>query len=443
MNNIGGVGGTENIASNTGVAGTHTTIKERWERSKNIRSIFGEEVARPSLDTLRSTIATRLQSGTMETHDAKTIQEKLKTQYVDIWRKLDCFDSPTLLDELNGVVVGILKDILNFESKTPQATTDHEQEMNIRNNDDEITSHEGGHIQAAERSSPTDSSDVSEKITTPTPSDVEDNMDLFENDDRNNIGTNVDNTDDVTTKEQSKVNSAEIQSKSKDEKQEKKSPSTSKERNGGNFKKNLHQCDRDFDFEAEGIPLGNVQISELQLPCKSISSMQINRDLRSDTATQLSAIISTIPQEVINGCEASDKDEENDTPQFDQKMMESIPDEFLDLDLDKAIADVKIYRDIIAKQMEARHKCLELLIKSRCKFKAQETAELYYSLESKIEHLKGKKRKIFDAMELEGLDFEGLEEDNGDVDNDEIESLPWFTQEDFLLDREKKALQSA
>ena len=177
--------------------------------------------------------------------------------------------------------------------------------------------------------------------------------------------------------------------------------------------------------------------------------MQIARDLRSDTALQLSTLLSTISKEVEEECSKAlkkasssssygeDGSGKKEPPTVDLATIPPIPDDVLDLDLSDSIKNVRIYREIIASQREARQMCINLLIKSRCQFGSRKAAKMFYSLDSKIRALQRRKEKILDAMELEGLDFEGVGDDDGDSKDENLEDFSWFPR-DVAADKQMK-----
>lgn len=87
-------------------------------------------------------------------------------------------------------------------------------------------------------------------------------------------------------------------------------------------------------FTPQGVPERKVDINSLQMPFKTIANMQIARDLRSDTAMQLSSLLSSVPKEVMEACQVAidDKSAGNDGS-VDIEMIPNISDDVLDLDL--------------------------------------------------------------------------------------------------------------
>ena len=170
--------------------------------------------------------------------------------------------------------------------------------------------------------------------------------------------------------------------------------------------------------------------------------MQITRDLRNDFSHNLSSALSFVPKDVYEACEkVLDKDNDSDNNPISSDILSKIPDDVLDYDISDAISNIRLHRQIIEKQMDARRKCIELLIKSRCEFGSKVDAEMFYNLDDISSSLVNRKAQILDAMELEGLDFEGLDDGNGQ--NDEMEdetpcTFTWMSKEEALNNRDAK-----
>lgn len=218
--------------------------------------------------------------------------------------------------------------------------------------------------------------------------------------------------------------------------------------------------EKEFDFESEGIPHQKVEINQLQTPCKSIATVQITRDLHSDTAHSVSSLLSTVPDTVLEACrdalESSPKGKDNDNKRgvvsIDLKSLPTIPDPVLDLNLKQILSNVRSHRDIIQKQWVARKTLVDLLVQSRCQFGSRDTAEIYYGLRETIDRLQSCKSKVLDAMELEGLDREGIDgngdphgdskEGGGDKEGkDVLKDFEWFTREQAEGEKRSKRVR--
>jgi len=184
--------------------------------------------------------------------------------------------------------------------------------------------------------------------------------------------------------------------------------------------------EKEFDFENQGIAEEKVAVRELNAPCKSIATMQIARDMNNDSSHNLSTVLASVPQAVLDACQEAK--EGGGTVEL--KDLPDIPDDVLDLDLEGALASVRLHKEIIEKQKELRGKCIELLIKSRCKFGSVEAAELFYTFDGVNENLKKRKASILDAMELEGLDFEAMDGRRGSAGQEEtLQDFSWLTRD--------------
>jgi len=185
--------------------------------------------------------------------------------------------------------------------------------------------------------------------------------------------------------------------------------------------------EKEFDFENQGIAEEKVAVRELVPSCTSIATMQITRDLRNDSSHNLSTVLASVPMVVLDGCR---KAREGDGV-VDLKGLPVIPDEVLDLDVAGALANVRLHREVIKKQKELKRKCIELLIKSRCKFGSAEAAEMFYTFDDITDKLKKRKALILDAMELEGLDFEAMDGNGGNAGEEEkLSDFTWLMRED-------------
>lgn len=212
-------------------------------------------------------------------------------------------------------------------------------------------------------------------------------------------------------------------------------------------KRGFVNLDAEVDFDKEGIPKGTVEVHELEVPCQTIGKTQISRDLRNDFSHNLSSALTLVPKKVYEECDKALENNDNSEATItsivlDDKNSLQIPDEVLDYNVTDAISNIRLHRQIIEKQMEARRKCIELLVKSRCEFGSKTDADTFYSLDEISETLAKRKAQILDAMELEGLDFEGLDEggndQNDEMKDDEPTTFTWYTQEDAQINRDIK-----
>jgi hypothetical protein len=114
-----------------------------------------------------------------------------------------------------------------------------------------------------------------------------------------------------------------------------------------------------------------------------------------------------------------------------------VPEQLLDMDLEEQLQNIHTLKDIVKRQREARQQLIFLLIKSRCQFGAEETAQSFLDLEETSKKLKERKNILTDAMALEGLDFEA---DTSDNRNELVDLAPleWFKPGDTDSNKRQK-----
>jgi hypothetical protein len=187
-----------------------------------------------------------------------------------------------------------------------------------------------------------------------------------------------------------------------------------------------------FDFESSGIPAGKVEGRQFLDPCKAVATLQITRDLRSESAIRLKSILSTIPKDIRDDMETyyQELQETGELPQIDHSMVEAysvgISDEVLDLNVEEALENVRTFREITQKLKTAREKLIHLLIKSRCNFGSEEAAEAFYGLDEVCEKLQKRKEMLVDAMDLEGLDPPPTEEPDDNAGQPWMDGIGWY-----------------
>lgn len=185
----------------------------------------------------------------------------------------------------------------------------------------------------------------------------------------------------------------------------------------------------------QGIPYGKVESKDFLAPCKAIATLQIARDLRNDTAVQLSSLLKTLPDEIKELCEEADKQVKETGKSFqveDNKARElslKTSERLLDMDLEEQLQNVRTFMEIVEKQREARQRLIHLLIRSRCRFGANEAAEAFYNIDDIMSELQKRKDTLLDAMALEGLDFEETKEesDKSKAKEEALAPLTWYT----------------
>lgn len=192
----------------------------------------------------------------------------------------------------------------------------------------------------------------------------------------------------------------------------------------------------------QDIPYGKVDSREFLDPCKAIATLQIARDLRNDSAAQLSSLLSNLPEDVQEVCkEAKEKVDAGETFELPEPQVRDfsirIPEQLLDMDLEEQLQNIRTLKDIVKRQREARQQLIFLLIKSRCQFGAEETAQTFLDLEETSKKLKERKNILTDAMALEGLDFEADSSDKGSELVD-LAPLEWFKPGDTNSNKRQK-----
>lgn len=175
-----------------------------------------------------------------------------------------------------------------------------------------------------------------------------------------------------------------------------------------------------YDFESKGIPREKVSMKQLQDPCRAVATLQIARDLRHDSAVQLAAILAELPlviRQRINNNNNNDNNTDNNNHQpwileEDKARDLSIQTNELTLDMDipEQLSNLRIYKEIMEKQGQARRELIRLLIQSRCQFgnntndnSATDHDLLLSSMQASF--IK-RKNALVDAMDLEGLELD-------------------------------------
>lgn len=200
-----------------------------------------------------------------------------------------------------------------------------------------------------------------------------------------------------------------------------------------------------YDFERHGIPQAHVEPLQFLEPCRAIATLQIARDLRNDGAMQLSSLFSAMPEDIREACAtAVEQDnhyelDEATARDFSLRIQETL----LDMDMDEQLQNAKTFRNIIERQRKARQELIELLIKSRCKFGADEAAAAYYRADSVKPELLKRKQILSDAMELEGLDVMGDDKKAASQESEaELPPLTWYKPTDDVEMPESKRLRT-
>jgi len=185
----------------------------------------------------------------------------------------------------------------------------------------------------------------------------------------------------------------------------------------------------EYDFEKKGIPSGTVESRDFLDPCKAITTLQIVRDIRTNTALEISTALANLPSDILTTCEDVDsgKLEEIDTATTNEFSIR-IPSNLIDLDMVEEQSSLNMFQDIVQRQQKAREKLIYLLLRSRCKFGSRETASSFYEIENLAECFIKRKELLSDALELEGLDTNEIGDDRSKVTKrDHAQALPDLT----------------
>jgi hypothetical protein len=184
-----------------------------------------------------------------------------------------------------------------------------------------------------------------------------------------------------------------------------------------------------YDFEGSGIPAKTIAPRAFLEPVRQIATLQIARDLRNDSAVQLSSLLSALPEDLRRICADVAETEQEHTLENDQARDFSIRvnDELLNKDLDEELRNVHAFRDICQRQLLARKQLIGLMIASRCEFGSREAAAAFLSSEQTKAELQRRQQILVDAMELEGLD---VEEQKSAFEEPELAALSWYNPVD-------------
>mmetsp|Transcript_22029 Transcript_22029/g.32543 ORF Transcript_22029/g.32543 Transcript_22029/m.32543 type:complete len:435 (-) Transcript_22029:8-1312(-) len=198
----------------------------------------------------------------------------------------------------------------------------------------------------------------------------------------------------------------------------------------------------EFDFENAGIPAGTVEAREFLEPCKAVATLQITRDLRSESSVQMKSWFQSIPSDIRESMklryEKEKKIGDEVLPALGEEKVEryslGLSSEILDLDVDEALENVRSFRDVVQKLKAARKKLIHLLIKSRCDFGSNQAAEAFYDGSGLQEKLGKRRELLLDAMDLEGLE---PPEKKQDENVKELDGFSWFNSDEPKPKRQK------
>lgn len=190
------------------------------------------------------------------------------------------------------------------------------------------------------------------------------------------------------------------------------------------------QMDVDYDFERTGIPEQPVPVKDLIEPAKQLASLQIARDIRNDSAIQLSSLLSGLPKDVREVCAqaAADTEPYELKPEQAEAFSKSIHETLININLEEQLASVQLFRSILAQQNKARRRAIELLIQCRAKVGAVEAVEEFLKADRAQDQLKKRKQVLVDALELEGVAPDEDEAKRDPATEDNLEVPSWYQQ---------------
>lgn len=194
--------------------------------------------------------------------------------------------------------------------------------------------------------------------------------------------------------------------------------------------KETKQGETVYDFESYGIPASVVDSTQFQEPCRKIVTLQIARDLRNDSAVQLSSALSGMPEDIRAACATAAEDPEYSIDAATAKAFSSrISNTLLDANLEEQLENVKIFRGVVDSQRQARSELIRLLVQSRCNFGAGDAAKAFLEADRAKAELQHRKQILLDAMELEGLDV-AVDEQSDQALSSELAPLEWYCASD-------------
>ena len=173
-----------------------------------------------------------------------------------------------------------------------------------------------------------------------------------------------------------------------------------------------------FDFDAHGIPQIKVHPNEFMEPCRLIATLQIARDLRNDSAVQVSSLLQSLPESVRRFiAEAAESMEDSVataaassayelTDSTAREFVNIMNEQLLDMNMNEQLENVTTFMELIQRQRKARETIHQLLIASRCQFGASDVAETFDSIRQEYTVLKQRAQTLADAMDLEGFEVQ-------------------------------------
>lgn len=452
--------------------------EHRFAASLPFRVSLAEHVIQPALQTLArggpfmSTPTTTIDSSSTTTptssnitgsnQDAFQTLKQMLQEYIHVWRDLDCFDSISLMDEIqrimdriliinrteDAVAVGVAKEALSTtttntttsSSNSPtnppmdaSTSTSPQEKVEMKQNILSIDE-----VAVKEDAKDKHTSDAS--VQQEEQQDMDEVMDFSNHDD---MEEEQDNDEGGEKQEEAKAEEDNEGEKEEEVQTQEKTNTQTMESNDIPSLASSATIIKDameYDFEAENIPSKEILPQQLMESAKAIATMQITRDLRNDNSHTLSTILNKVPFDVFQRCKELLllQEQRNEQSLSEESILSMISDDVLDLDIASCLNNVRLHRDIILKQKQSRQDCTTLLIQSRCNFGSQDAAAAYYtSVDDLIKRIESVQEKISDAAELEGLDFDDDVPDEQE-DTKEMKGFEWFSRNDVEDYRARK-----
>jgi hypothetical protein len=200
-----------------------------------------------------------------------------------------------------------------------------------------------------------------------------------------------------------------------------------------------------YDFESSGTEPKTVAPKDFLEPSRPIATLQIARDLRNDSAVQLSALLSSLPEDIRKVCADAAESEASLVELEDVRARDfavRTNEALIDMDVAEQIANVRTYRRIVQQIRQARQSLLTLVLQSRCQFGADEAAEAFLNADRAKEELRKRKQILVDAMELEGIDPQDESETKNATEEIKLAPLSWYNPEGKTNEPDAKRIKA-
>jgi len=350
---------------------------KKWVKFSELRVLLGEAL-QPAMENLGSTIPENLND---------CLQE---------WEDHDVFEGPSIMSQIRRLYQN--KNIQTDKTTSPISTSKEDNPSIIIVNEITTKPKDTPILQSSD-----EKIEASATITT-TPTTVENVKEKIDQDDQTInqvvLSTTPSSSEDVRNQKQQETNTNQALSK--------KSPSPQKL----NSFSHLNQL-VEYDFESKGVTPGEVESREFLDPCKAITTLQIARDVRTNTTVEISTALANLSPDIMEACQdlKNGKLKELDTAMTNDFSIR-IPSILLDVDVNEETSNLNMFQDIVQRQEKAREKLIYLLLRSRCQFGSMEAARDFYEMDNVASNLKKRKEMLSDALELEGLDTSQIIDDS-------------------------------